>query len=217
MSLDIEFKPFTTGGRTHPLQPPNVMLFAGPTGSGKTSTALHILEAINEENDDLKEVHFVTGNKKDKLLKILGEDVNIMSDPAEVANLIAMIKLEGRGASPHRVIMIDDCAAFKRMFNSEWFFDFVINHRHHNVQILMTCQGYHQINKQVRGQANLIFLYPTRNAKQRKDIIEEMPIDVVKMNSALNLIERGEKRSFLMINLQNAVFPKMFHNFNVPL
>ena len=212
--LDIEFKPFTTGRRKHPLEPPNVIIFGGPTGSGKTTTALHVLEEINKQNDDLEEVYFFTGNNKDALLKVLGKDVKIMNDPAELSHLASVLNTEPP-PSPHRVIMIDDCAAFKTMLNSQWFHKLIVDHRHHNVQILITCQGWHMIPKQVRTNATLIFLYATRNQSQRKDLLEEIPIDRSKLTGALNLIERGD-RSFLMVNLQ-AQPPRMFHNFNKEL
>ena len=214
MSLDIEFKSFTTGGPKHVLNPPNVMLFCGPTGSGKTTTALHVLEEINNVNDDLDSVHFVTANRKDKLLKILGKDVEVISDTADLLNLIAEIKQEGE--SPHRVIVIDDCAAFKSLFNSMQFFDFVLSHRHHNVQLLITSQGWNQIPKQIRSQATLLFIYPVRNIKQKKDLISELAVDSNKLNQGLALIERGSGKNFIMIQNRTGK-PRLFHNFTQEL
>ena len=143
-----------------------------------------------------------------------GKDVNIIDDVGDLSNLLATIHQEPD--SPHRVIFIDDCAGFKTLFNSSQFLRFVLDHRHHNVQLMMTCQGLMQIPKQVRGQATVLFLYPVRNIKQKRDIIDELPVDRNKLETGLKLIENGNGKNFVMIQLRSGK-PRLFYNFNQEL
>jgi ABC-type dipeptide/oligopeptide/nickel transport system ATPase component len=198
-----------------PFEKNSISYICGQTGTGKSSINLNILRHIQKEIDDIEEAYYFTGSKKDKMLLNLGPDIKISSDPERFNNLLTSI--ENEGESPRRLIVLDDLVA-NPMFNlnSKKFLNFILNHRHNNVTILITSQGWKELNKQIRSQASLIFCFPSRNEKQAEDQRNELPVSKEKLKKAMELIQNRGDHDFLYINIQKPT-AKFFVGFDEPI
>ena len=212
--IESNFKVFSKEKKIKsPFEKNSISFICGQTGTGKSTVLLNILKHIEKEIDDFQEAYYFTGSKKDKILNNLGNDITISSDPEFFYNLLTEIEAESE--SPRRLIIIDDLAS-NPMFNinnSKKFLNFCLNHRHNSVCLLLTCQGYHQLNKQIRSQASLIFCFPTRNEKQKEDILNELPTQKEKLRKAMDIVKNRSDHDFLYLNIQKPT-PRFFINFD---
>lgn len=194
----------------------SIAYITGQTGTGKSTVLLNILRHIQKEVDTFEEAYFFTGSKKDEILKNLGNDIIISSDPEFFYSLID--KMEAEQESPRRLIVIDDLASnpMFKLNTSKKFLNTVLNSRHNNLTLLITSQGYHQLNKQIRSQASLIFCFPCRNSKQEEDILNELPTPKEKLKKAMDIIKNRSDHDFLYLNIQKPT-PRFFINFDEEL
>ena len=212
--IESKFKVFSKEKKIKsPFEKNSISFICGQTGTGKSTVLLNILKHIEKEIEDFEEVYYFTGSKKDKILNNLGEDITVSSDPEFFYSLLD--KIEAENESPRRLLVIDDLAS-NPMFsinNSKKFLNFCLNHRHNNTTMLITSQGYHQLNKQIRSQASLIFCFPTRNEKQKEDILNELPTQKEKLKKAMDIVKNRSDHDFLYLNIQKPT-PRFFINFD---
>ena len=201
--IESKFKVFSKEKKIKsPFEKNSVVYICGQTGTGKSTILMNILLHIQKNIDDIEQAYFITGSRKDKILKNLGEDTIISSDPDEFNNLMTTIETEN--SSPRRLIVLDDLISnpLFNLNNSKKFMNFVLNHRHNNVLLVLTSQGFMQLNKQIRSQASLLFCFPTRNEKQKQDILNEISVSKEKLRKSMDLIKQESDHAFLYLNLQ---------------
>jgi len=215
--IESKFKVFQKEKKIKsPFDKNSISFVCGQTGTGKSTVLMNVLLHIQKEVDDFQEAYYFTGSKKDKMLQNLGEDITISSDPEQFNNLMTNIETENE--SPRRLIVLDDLIAnpLFNLNNSKKFLNFILNHRHNNVTIVITAQGWKELNKQIRSQASLIFCFPSRNEKQAEDQRNELPVSKEKLKKAMEVIQNRGDHEFLYLNIQKPT-ARFFVGFNEPI
>lgn len=211
--IDSKFVIFNKKSDTDGFEKNALVYVCGQTGTGKSTILLNIMKHIQSKIRTFEEAYFFTGSKKDVILKNLGRDAKVSHDPEVFDQLMTDIFAEPK--SPRRLIILDDLIAdpMFRLNQSKKFLKFVLNHRHNNVTIVITSQGFQQLNKQIRSQASLLFCFPSRNELQAEDMEKQLPVSKEKLKQAMDIAKARGDHTFLYLNLQQAK-PRFFIGFN---
>jgi hypothetical protein len=204
----------------NPLRHPSLSLFIGPTRSGKTTAMLQYLSALADEVD-FDQVLFVSANKKDALLDLLDEDIEVTSDPVRLEEWILSVMKQMNPKKYNKLLILDDLMGSKMfaslMTNKSEISELVINHRHLNCWIVATCQTFKGCYvPNIRKQASMLFLFPPRGKTEIDAIEKEVDAPVEKIRTAFKVVKAQSGKNFLYINLSES-HPRFYINFREPI
>lgn len=147
--------------------------FVGDSGSGKTFLMLKILKMLRQQKKKARVILYSpTANKSDlvkkhdKLFDKIVEDVNddLIKDGVEY--------LEG---APFKLMIFDDVGEHAYMGNKKSeLSQLVINARHEKIHMFFLVQKFTQLNRAVRRNWDVLFLFGTTDLKEIRDFREEI-------------------------------------------
>lgn len=219
----------TKGLSKHPFLRPQIMLVVAPTGGGKTTLALNILEEVldNINEKRLGKVMFYTGSPQDELLKVLDPDDVDVYGPENTASLLTdlrALQIEGMGiggsapaggggggsAQKSRkqlhILILDDAGNNRDLTpNNAKGSDIgqiLISHRHIPMMVIFLVQKYNLLPTFARSNASQLFLFPGKSQGEMKEIFNTLPMPRERLEETMRLIA-NEDHQFLWIDLIN--------------
>lgn len=208
----------------HPLLHPQITLLVGPTGSGKTQLALNLMDEIleNVSEEKLGMVYVYSGSPSDPALKPLHDDQRVsMFGPDDQEKFKEAMKQHQREARdimkeaeengqdvesdqclPLSILFLDDAGNSRELSPTQKGSDMgeiIIGHRHLGLHIIYAAQRYMLLGKDLRANASLMFVWPTRNTEEMKQIIANLDFDKKSLEKEFKLLPK-DSHSFLYIN-----------------
>jgi len=215
--IDATFAPLSKNKLPqNPLKHPSLSLFIGPTRSGKTTAMLNFLGALAEEVN-FDRILFVSANKKDDLLDLLDDDVEVTSNPLRMEEWMLNVMKDTNPKLQNKLLILDDLQGSKKfdlMSPRSEFSELVINHRHFNTWIVGACQTFRKcFGPDVRKQASMYFLFPPRGATEMEAIEKEIDAPLQQIRTAMKVVKGREGKNFLYVNMFDR-HPKFYVNFD---
>lgn len=210
----------------HPFLRPQIMLIVAPTGAGKTTLALNIMEEILDNIDEHKlgKVMFYTGSPQDELLRVLNsEDVDIYG-PEQTQALITDLRnlrldtvLGGTPESGRKklnILVLDDAGNNKDLSPSNAkgsdIGDVLVSHRHIPLAVILLVQKFNLLPTFARANASQVFLFPGKSTKEMSEIFQTLPFPRDRLENVMKLIG-SRKHEFLWIDLLNMTAKRGFN------
>lgn len=207
----------------HPFMHPQIMLIVGPTGCGKTTLMLNLLEEIldNIDHKALGDVILYSGSPKDELLDMLDEDEVDMYGPEHTQTLLdklEQMQLEGTETGG----MEDDGHPKKRKKRKLHVavFDDVGNnrdlcpnnakgttigrtlqsHRHLPMLIIMMVQKWKMLPTFARSNVSQLFVFPGQSEVERKELVNQLPFPKEQIENIMRMTA-SKKHQFMWFDL----------------
>lgn len=204
-----------------PLGTPSLSMIVGGTGSGKSTTMLNMMMALQERHE-FDSGLFVTSNNRDPLLQAV--EMPITSSPAELENYITEIKQAKEGTN--HMLVLDDIQGskdFNVMTGRSNFMNMILSHRHYGEDpkrpdkngtwVIATAQTMkNSFSPVFRDQVkNWVLYYPRKpeHVKLYKDIAQ----DPTAMERAMALVRNKGKHAFLYLNKHDPAQDRYFLGF----
>lgn len=199
----------------HPWLMPMIMLIIAPTGGGKTTLMLNILDEVIKNIDEKKlgKIMLYSGSPQDALLRTLDDESIEMYGPDKTESLIANLRElqlnllttggDKEESRPLNVLVLDDAANNKDLMPTQSkgteIGNVLTSHRHIPLLIIILSQKYSMIPVFARSNASHVFIFPGHNEKEMGEIFTNMPFGQVQLKKAMSLIAH-KPHSFLWID-----------------
>ena len=160
------------------------MLIAGNSGSGKTNTLMHILQAPLVYYD---QIHLYAKNlDQDKYINLI-DKMNGISEqvgyPVLIASNDEIIPVDQLDNDMQRVVIFDDYVCEKVQ---KPLIDYFIQGRHKNCSVIYLTQSFYGCPKSIRLNCSHFCLYDFPSSRERNLISQELGIDKEKYIKATN-------------------------------
>lgn len=232
-NLSNIFKPLDHDSRSHvePILKGNkgsIMLLLGKKGTGKTSLWLNLLSSSKLFRGYFGNIFMISPSKEDKTKELRDEldkegKMYTQLNEQNVQEILDYIKAEEAKKKHkekkdnvklpdiHNLIILDDVVAdLPRSFKKNVITNLFFNHRHYNASIICISQSYKSIATNLRKQADLLYVFPFSNLKEKEAIQEDWSIS----NEVFDLaFARDEEHPFLTVNVVGAK-PTFFRKFD---
>lgn len=212
----------------HPLLHPQIIIIAAPTGGGKTTLALNLVEEVLEHVDQKKlgKVMYYSGSPGDVLLRKLDQDTVDMYGPDKVEALLSDLRTlnmydetvkhvpNPAGGAPddeipeHRrplhVLVLDDAANNKDLMpnnaKGSEIGDIMVSHRHRGLLMILCTQKFNATPTFARANASHIFAFPGSPA-ENKQVLSGVPMGTAALEQSFKTLAR-QPHGFLWLNLK---------------
>jgi hypothetical protein len=194
----------------------SVMIISGKKRTGKTSLWLSMLSSRQLFGNYFGNVFMISPSKEDKTRELREElekeekyypELN----EANVKSILDYIKMEisqqkrkeeklKRKLPPiYNLLILDDVVAdMPRSFKKNIITNLFFNHRHYNLTIFVITQSYKQIAPSIRKQADLLYIFPMANLKEKEAFQDDWDIS----NEVFDLAFQDEhEHPFLTVNM----------------
>ena len=173
----------------------SIMLLIGKKRTGKTSLWLSLLSSPKLFGGYFGNIFLISPSKEEKtqaLREELGKEDKYYSALTE-ANITSILdyikneqakqkmkelKLKKKLPPIYNLIILDDVVSdLPRSFKKNVITNLFYNHRHYNASLIVISQSYKNIAPSLRKQADLLYIFPTNNLKEREAIQEDWSIE----------------------------------------
>jgi energy-coupling factor transporter ATP-binding protein EcfA2 len=200
----------------HPFLTPQIVLIVAPTGAGKTTLMLNILEMILEHvnHDKLGKVMFYTGSPQDDLIKMLDNESIDIYGPEQTETLLGDLReLSQKSILPFgpaerskkfNVLILDDVVNSRDLSPNNAkgtdIGDILIRHRHIATQVFMLAQKFNQLPTFARTNASHLFIFPGKSSHESKDILSQVPLPKAQLEKQMMAMS-SDPHAFMWIDL----------------
>ncbi len=209
----------------------HVWLVVGGRGSGKTTTALNVLNTRRGEYDTIWLVS-KTGRADGHSKKLLGELIEELEEDGQfhttldeetAQTIIERIQAfnaayDGkRKGGPRHLVCLDDQLSNLRQGQRSVVNDLVVNSRHLRMSLWVLTQQLRSVPPLWRANAQLISIWPTASSKEHRALFEELDnIPEAQLRQYLSFAHKadGKGKPFLHINVFDAANPLLFKRFD---
>lgn len=193
----------------------------GARGRGKSTILLNLLNEHLKKYYDNIYLFSTTADmdpKFEKLIEELDEEDKFIPTFSEekLEQVLNIIKdYNSQHNNPRNLIVFDDCISLfpKSTDKSSIFNKFIVGSRHYKTDCILTSQQFRKLNTLIRSNLDIISLFPTVNKKELNAYSEELNIEKVPFEMALDKIQE-DKHKFLTINFMHGK-PIMYINFEI--
>lgn len=172
----------------------SIMLIAGKKRTGKSSLALSLLSSPKIFKGYFGNIFLISPSKEEKtkaLREELDKDGKYFTElnQQNIDKILNYIKNEemqkkmkekklGKKLPPiYNCIWLDDVVAdLPRSMKKNCITNLFYNHRHFSCSLILTTQSYKQIAPNLRKQADLLYIFPMANKKEKEAIQEDWDI-----------------------------------------
>ena len=172
----------------------SIMLFLGKKRTGKSSLVLNMLHSKKIFNGYFGNIWLISPSKEEKTRTLREEldkegkyfeilnEANIKSitdfiKSEQAAKKVKEKKLGKRLPEIYNLVWIDDSVAeLPRSMKKNCITNLFYNCRHFNLSIAATSQSYKNIPPNLRKQADLLYIFPMANKKEREALQEDWDI-----------------------------------------
>jgi len=172
----------------------SIMLIAGKKRTGKSTLALNLLGNRKIFKGYFGNIFLISPSKEDKtkaLREELEKEDKYFTDlnQENISKIISFIKgeqaqkkmkekkLGKKLPDIYNLLWLDDVVAdLPRSMKKNCITNLFYNHRHYNLSIICTTQSYKQIAPNLRKQADILYIFPMANKKEKEAIQEDLDI-----------------------------------------
>jgi hypothetical protein len=172
----------------------SVMIISGKKRTGKTSLWLSMLSSRHLFKDYFGNIFMISPSKEDKTRELreeLEKEEKYYPELNEpnVKSILDYIKMEmsqqkrkeeklKRKLPPiYNLLILDDVVAdMPRSFKKNIITNLFFNHRHYNLTVFVITQSYKQIAPSIRKQADLLYIFPMANLKEKEAFQDDWDI-----------------------------------------
>jgi len=188
----------------HPFGPPQIMLFTGPLGSGK-STAIYgvvseLLEILSEKS--LGDVVYYSGSAGDRMLKAYGSKVYKYTPESEESFLTHIRSILAKsGEVKHEekkrhIIVLDDAVArdfFPRTTKTASpVAQLLVSTRHIPASILISSQKLTDLPTFARSNSLNLFAWQSKSANERNALLNESATNKKLLENSIDTLQAGQ-------------------------
>jgi len=210
----------------------SIMVLSGKKRTGKTSLWLSMLSSTKLFKGYFGNIFMISPSKEEKTQSLRQElekdgkyydtlnEANIASvcdyiKAEQAKQKMTEKKLKKKLPPIYNLLILDDVVAdLPRSFKKNIITSLFLNHRHFNLSILVITQSYKSIAPTLRKQADLLYLFPMTNLKEKEAIQEDWDVP----DEIFDLAFKDESdHPFLTINLVGStpVFFRKFDRINI--
>lgn len=172
----------------------SIMLICGKKRTGKSTLALNLLSAKQIFKGYFGNIWLISPSKEEKTKALREEldkegkyftelnEMNISKITDFIKGELAQKKIKEKKLGKklpdiYNCLWLDDVVAdLPRSMKKNCITNLFYNHRHYNLTIFATTQSYKQIAPNLRKQADLLYIFPMANKKEKEAIQEDWDI-----------------------------------------
>jgi len=206
----------------------SIMILSGKKRTGKTSLWLSLLGSSNLFKGYFGNIFLISPSKEDKTKELrdeLDKEDKYYSELNEpnVKSILDFIKMELNQQKKkeeklgkklpiiYNLLILDDVVSdLPRSFKKNIITNLFFNHRHYNLSIIVITQSYKSIAPNIRKQADLLYIFPMGNLKEREALMDDwsIPDDIFDI-----AFQDEHEHPFLTVNLVGTK-PTFFRKFD---
>jgi hypothetical protein len=172
----------------------SIMLICGKKRTGKSTLALNLLSSKQIFKGYFGNIWLISPSKEEKTKALREElerdgkyftelnEANIKTITDFIKGELAQKKIKEKKLGKklpdiYNCLWLDDVVAdLPRSMKKNCITNLFYNHRHYNLTIIGTTQSYKQIAPNLRKQADLLYIFPMANKKEKEAIQEDWDI-----------------------------------------
>lgn len=198
----------------HPFLRPGISVVIAPTGGGKTTLQLNLLEEIlnHVDPDRLGRVMMYTGSPQDDLLKHVNRDLVDVYGPETVEsflNELRDLQTEQIGEhseqdKPFNVLVLDDAGNDRTLTPSQSkgteIGDVYMRHRHLRMHIIASAQRWMMLPPFLRSNLSHLFLFPGKSKTELNEIFRNIDLPIDQLTKSMQSLS-AKPHQFLWVDL----------------
>ena len=205
----------------------SIMMLIGKKRSGKTTLWMNMLTDKKLFKGYFGNIFFISPSEEDKTIGLrreLGDEKHFKElNEGNINKILSYIKAEqvaqkakekklNKKLPPiYNCLILDDVVAdLPRSFKKNIITSLFLNHRHYFLTIFCITQSYKSIAPTLRKQADLLYIFPTANLKEKEAVQDDWYVPDAIFDEAF---EDEASHPFLTVNVVGAK-PVYFIKFN---
>lgn len=210
----------------------SIMILSGKKRTGKTSLWMNMLSSSKLFKGYFGNIFLISPSKEDKTEHLRNEldkegkyytaltEANVTSildyiKAEQAKQKMKELKLKKKLPPIYNLIILDDVVSdLPRSFKKNVITNLFYNHRHYNASIICITQSYKNVAPSLRKQADLLYLFPMTNLKEKEAIQDDWDIPDEIFDIAF---QDEHDHPFLTVNLigSRPTFFRIFDKINI--